>query len=248
MYSVPWTVIPTVGLVGLGMGAVAGHREIEDSDDSDERYGVTAARAVEGGVLATSVAGVGYGLAKSSFRSTPNGFFETAGPLKAMTNRGGSYFRNLGMDAQRTLQAKNGMSALSFLSRRWGLATAVGAGVGYMSGDDDTKLRNTAIGAGVAGLGAGVAGKMAHRWKSTGAFGKGIIKYGGIPALTLLGGAAIAARQQSPGESISYAEGDDSEGYDYSNEPLIDRGVSRRMQRINATGDIVLGLHNKRHG
>lgn len=128
-----------------------------------------------------------------------------------------------------------GSNALLMVSGGAALGAAIGAAY------DDPK-KGAVIGAGT-GLAVKVALGTGRLWG----------KAGRIPgARTAVLAAASTAlymgvRSVMPAEvaGTAYAAPNESGGYDYSEVPVE---IKSRMNRIGATGDIALGLHNQRHG
>jgi hypothetical protein len=118
-----------------------------------------------------------------------------------------------------------------------GGGAVVGGVVGTFTG---YPIVGAAIGAG-AGLGLKGADSLLHAYKSSGPIGRlGMVAAG----TTVAAGAALAL---NPGEGpgmTAMASRDDTGMPEYQ----MDTGARRRLDTINAQGDIVLGLNNRRHG
>lgn len=118
--------------------------------------------------------------------------------------------------------------------------TAAGAGVGAIIGAHyDRPGAGAAIGAGV-GLGT-VAALKSTRVLKTPAGRIGTILT--LSAALLYGGEAMKA---SSAETVTFGRPDGMGGYTYSSTP--EGNVRQRINAMNASGDVVLGLHNLRHG
>jgi hypothetical protein len=121
---------------------------------------------------------------------------------------------------------------------------AAGAGLGAYIGakvDSDHPAKGavlgTAAGAG-AGIGISTAIKGAKMWGKIGPFGRA----GSIIGLSVAVG--LGTKALSPASSPAQddvATNDGMGGYN-----IQSSGVSSRMRSMNAHGDVVLGLHNKR--
>ena len=126
-----------------------------------------------------------------------------------------------------------------------GIGSAIGAAIG-------SQYDETGTGAVIGGLGGTV---LAQSIRATGAYEK----MGKIPGGRLLGVAALSGllyntikRHQAPEvEETSYAERDNAgEGYHYSSSPVVEvnnTGLTERMARMNANGDLLFGLRQNRH-
>ncbi len=117
---------------------------------------------------------------------------------------------------------------------------ALGAVIGGAASDDTAKgaARGAAIGAG-AGLVTKAAIGAISTYNKAGGFGKAGLMGGAVLASTaIFAGVRSLTRQPA---SMQYGETDASGETQYSNSP-----VKSRMESMNASGDIVLGLNNKR--
>jgi len=113
----------------------------------------------------------------------------------------------------------------------------IGAGIGALV-DKKDRGRGAAIGA-VAGAGLSLAARGAANMKVMPRIQKTVVKGGLLATALLLGAGAILSRSMSNRAPVSQeASQEESEEYNYS----------RRLQTINATGSIVMGLHGGRHG
>jgi hypothetical protein len=149
---------------------------------------------------------------------------------------------------EHTMQGVEGRMTSLYRSHGSTLAFAgVGAGVGAIIGGAVSKgdrtqgaAKGAAIGAGVGVVAKGVAA-AALKYSSLSAGGK---KAGGLAGLVLASAAiygGVRAATRAP-EPSTYGETDAAGQTQYS-----DTSVADRARMMNASGDMVFGLHNMRH-
>ncbi len=226
-----WKHNPVLGLglaFGTGAGVYAGVHTLatggsaSEAGDSSLKYALGGSIGMFGILSTTPVwSRAGGFVAGRTIRNAPG----------AIT----SYAKGIGSEFA-AARATGGIGAgISRVAERKGLMTGLGAAVGAAIGaniDKEHPGKGAAIGAGV-GAGAGLAistGLRASRlWKNIGPIGR----TGLVASLSTLAfaGAAYANRPK-------YGSMDRAAPEDY--------GLSRRMNAMSATGDIVLGLHNSR--
>lgn len=120
---------------------------------------------------------------------------------------------------------------------------ALGAVLGGATSDD--KVKGAARGA-VIGAGAGFVAKQAIRAVSTYSRASTLGKQAGIAGLAVLASTTLFAggrAMSSQPASMQYGETDAAGETQYSNSPIKDR-----LNSMNASGDLVFGLNNKRRG
>ena len=135
------------------------------------------------------------------------------------------------------------------LKMKYGVAAGlVGAGIGALANPDD-RGTGSAVGAalGVAGA-TGIRAYQNHTARPwmTKAFMKTPMK--GYGALALAGAATVgygAIMGENPIQTSSTANEDGSITENYNN---YQYSLSDRIASMNVSGDLVFGLHNKRHG
>jgi hypothetical protein len=190
----------------------------------DAEPGETSARGQFGAGVATAAALTGAGMYKA-------GVFKPTAKFAVVNGT-----KTLG----KGLTTKTGMFV--------GGGAAIGAGIGAYASDDSVSgaAKGAAIGAGVGGAArVTMAAVQAHKAISATKFGATGMK-AGVAGVAILGTLAVAmgahALEGSPATS-SYSSSSDSGETTYSDAP-----VHRRSASMNATGDVVLGLHRKRRG
>jgi hypothetical protein len=151
-----------------------------------------------------------------------------------------------GAEETRKLLRASGAGAMASAIRSYGgnarIMTGAGAVFGGIIGSRyDHPIEGAAIGAGV-GLAVKAGLGVNQLWKTVGKVPGGRMGLMLAASTVLYGG--VRATMSPQVQSEAYASDDGSGGYDYSDRS----SVSRRMNRINATGNVALGLHNKRHG
>jgi len=265
--SAVWRYNPMIGVgvaAGVGAGAYAGaHTFVAEDGTFQERAsaaGLSAGRYAMGGLLGfgalTIAANPTFGVqrwegrtAGSFLRSVP-GRIQGAGQNVARSYQSGaSELRSTirsealgGMEGPLTREAasatrwaglKGGIPRV--MEQQRGLMMGAGAGIGALIGSSlspDNPGRGAVIG-GAVGAGAGLAASTAIRasrvWNKFGFLGKA----GAIGALTAgaFGATTILGRSK-------YGQVDQANPEDY--------GMQARMNAMSASGDIVLGLHNRR--
>jgi hypothetical protein len=134
------------------------------------------------------------------------------------------------------------------------LGIAAGAGIGAYA-DDDNRNRGALIGAATSvGLLTGIRGFQNWKaatvvpalWKATPKISKGVAALGIAGAA----GAAYSAYSNPSEDQAGYTTSPDGEG-GYSKDQVYQNyqySLSDRIASMNVSGDLVFGLHNKRHG
>jgi hypothetical protein len=206
------------------------------------------------GVLATAAAGGAYfGVSRASAdaendeKLSRGVFMAGAGGVAAyagmgFVKRGGLKFATKASfsTAVGVLKTKTGMMV--------GGGAALGAAIGAYNSDDPTSgaAKGAVIGAGggLAVRGAMYTAKVAGRIKGS-PFGaaRGKMGFGGVAILGTIAAAVAAHSLAGSSSASSYSEMASDGETEYSDTP-----VKRRVSAMNATGDVVLGLHRKRRG
>jgi hypothetical protein len=127
-----------------------------------------------------------------------------------------------------------------------------GALLGAAFAGEDHRMRGAAIGAGV-GAGASVALHAAKSWKSMGKAGAPAWnRFGMKPAMAVALAAAAfgAGSAMRPKEEVAAlpTETGEAEYADMAAAQRYDSGAGRRMRSMKASGDMVFGMSNSRHG
>jgi hypothetical protein len=219
-----------LGLIGGGIlaaGAFTGYRSFENNPDEEQRYSRAASEGASGALAATGVIGAGY-LATVGIKRKANGIGSKQITLPKAFN-----------SAEPITKASLKAFATKPLVMGGGLA-AVGGLIGSQV-DPDHPGQGAAIGAaggGVTGVALSYGMKGKSLWKKIGPIGRG----GAILGLAL-GVGAIARTYREPQYERSDKEVTDGYGDYFS---VSDSGVKERLNTMNASGDVVLGLNRRR--
>lgn len=236
-----WSYSPLLGIglaAGATYGAVAGTRSFlntqgsipdkaEAARDSSIRGGILVTGGVLGALTIANTGGRPLGMAAGKFARGIPGFV-------------GNYAAGMKQDFLLGRATKSGfMSGIGAGTLRVAERPMVSAGIGGIVGaaighaiDRDHPNRGAVIGA-AAGAAGGVAISAGLRgfrtWSKLGGFGKvGIIGALGVTAFGV-----TAAMNSSKQVQVDVAQPQDS-------------GLNSRMSSMNATGDLVFGLHRSR--
>jgi len=226
------------GLALAGLGAYVGLKHGPKDEDPSERIGA--------GLWGVGAA-AGVGLTGYAALSMVG--FKNSG--RFAWNRATSYASSIQKEASNAKSIFGKVSAYSRIPVVGGLGAIIGASVA----GEDHRMRGAAIGAGV-GAAASVAirsanrvSKVANVLKKTHMTGPAkAVGIAGLISLAFGAGemmnpshspAAAAIPDETTGE-MQYA--DPSEASHYRT------GAGRRSRNVGATGDVVFGSHNRRHG
>jgi hypothetical protein len=211
-------------------GAYLGLKHGPEDADTEDRVKAGIAYT---GMAATAAAAVGTGIYAIGPKRVANGAWNLG--KKYVNSQSAAYAKEA---------AKVGrFKALPVLASAPTMMTA-GAAIGAMVAGKDHRTKGAVIGAG-AGAAATVAVQGARMWGKMGRFGHGA-------ALLSLSAAAFGV-----GESMSHQPeaamipNDVTGEGDYAapeQAAAYNSGVKRRMKNMNATGDMIFGMHNSRHG
>ena len=115
------------------------------------------------------------------------------------------------------------------------MLAGIGAGIGALV-DSDNRGRGAAIGGGIA-MAASVAARGAFNWGKMSPLAKTGVKGGAIAAAAIgLVGLMSSSQQRNVESTYSPSKAEHYGGY------------SERLAAMQATGDMVLGMHRGRHG
>lgn len=198
-----------------------------------------AAAGVYSGVKASK----GKTLGEKAGRASERAIYGTVlgGALGFTASRGGSYkAAGAGLEwyAGRQARLYESMGALRYGGAKFGLATLAGGVIGGSIGGKT----GAAIGAGV-GLTASIAMRGMSRYKALGKMGPKLA-LPALAALAVAGFVGTKAMQTADPDARGVGIRNDQMGYDTEDES----GLRRRMNLMQASGDLVMGLYNKRHG
>lgn len=227
-----------LGTAALGVGTLgAAHNWSSHSNDElEDRVGNTVAGGVRGTLVAGAGLGIGTMAVKKAARQAANSpklsqpigeFVSNSSVLKPFKQA---------LNAPTIREALMGHAAVT-----GSLGAVIGGAIGSQMGDKDAS--STAVGAGVGAVtGAAIkhAASAASLWKNIGPVGRvGAII--GATAAVAVGSKAILGQGEHQSEDIAKSDGMGS--YTAQSNPTT---VKSRLNTINATGDIVFGLNNKR--
>lgn len=220
-----------VGTGALGVGSFVGVRKARDQEEVEgvSGQGLGVAHGLATGVaLGATTAGV------VALRQPIGGIL---GPA---TKRTGSYLAGSYSKAFQEQTVKG-------IAGHMPVTMGVGAGLGALAGSQisDDPGKGAAIGAGVgAAAGAAVPAVMrgTSAWKS---LGKHVP--GGQTAALLLASVAVAGGARLATHQPEYSQ-EDTAVSDNQGGYVPQNGPRERALSMGATGDMVLGLHRRRHG
>ena len=205
------------GAVGFSRASAAAQ-----DDSAPERLGYSI---VQGGATAAVAAGVG-AFAWKSRDVLSSAAWGTAKGIGESTSR------SLG----RAFQAKGFTGILSHPLTMAGFGAVAGGLIGSKLSDDP--IKGAAAGAAIGGMTTLAARGVTKAWGGAPWYAKAAMV--AVAAV----GAGTATRAFTHEDSYAAEDHAVSDGLgDYETEP----GVRRRMNSMNATGDVVFGLHSRRH-
>ena len=207
------------------LGGAFGYSRASDAAQDDPLTERLGSSVVQGGITAAAAAGIG-GLAWKNRDLLGSSVLGTA----KVTGVGAGRFMN------QILKAKGLTGMLTHP------LTVLGAGavVGGLAGSklSDNPVKGAAEGAAIGGVAAVAARGATRLWKGASGPGKAAL----LVAAAIGSGTATRAFTHEDAYAAEDHAVSDGTG-DYDAEP----GVRQRMNSLNASGDVVLGLHARRH-
>jgi hypothetical protein len=223
-------IIPlAIGGTALGVGGFVGAKAYQNNSDmGEDRVSRSASRGVSTALAAGTGLGLGAAAIKTGSFLHKNGVINSV-PLTTKISNAVSNTKSI--EFNKSLLTKTPIMA--------GAGALIGGVIGSQV-DKDNPAVGTAVGAG-AGAGVGVLSKSAlagtKLWEKLGPIGRGASIIGAS-----LGVAAVATSMKDKNyKSMDTAESDGMGSYN-----LAPSGVKNRLNTMNANGNIVFGLNNKR--